>query len=184
MCKLNPELFMIKSQFSFDGISLLWLLSLGGTMMLYITISLILHSLGIGYVAIKNLTQLEVLLFLGFYPIVIFLAFAQVKINCKIILIDVADKTIAFKNYFTRQSKIYQINYFDGYLDTLKKSPKGDFRILYLVKNNKPTHKISGRTYSNIDEIETGLKELKYYGYKKLSLISFIKIFFHRQTLD
>ena len=152
---------MIKSQFSFDGIALLWLLSLIGSMMLYITFTLILHFIGIEIVPIKNLTQFEAILFLSFYPILIFLAFAQVKINCKIIFIDLANKTIAFKYYFTRQIKIYQIDYFEGYIDTLKKSPKGDFRILYLVKNNKLSHKISGRIYSNIDEIETGLKELK-----------------------
>ena len=162
----------------------MWLLSLIGSMMLYITFTLMLHFIGIGTEPMKNLTQPQAILFFIFYPILIFLAFVQVKINCKIIFIDLTCGTISFKNYFTRQRTIYQMDYFDGYLDTLKNSPKGDFRILYLVKNNKPTHKISGRTYSNINEIETGLKVLKYYGFKEFSMIDYIKIFFQSQTVD
>jgi len=163
---------------------MLWLITVSGLMMLYIIVTLILHFIGIEYVPIKKLTQLQSILLLCFYPGIIFLAFAQVKINCKMIFIILADKTIAFKNYFTRQTTTYQFHDFEGYIDTVKKSPKGDFRILYLVKNNKLTHKISGRIYSNIEEIETGLKELKYFGFKELTLIRYIKIFFHSQTVD
>ena len=73
---------------------------------------------------------------------------------------------------------------FEGYVDTFVKSPRGDFRVLYLVKNKRLTNKISGRFYSNIEEIEKGLQSLKYLGFHKFSLKWSLKIFFHMKALE
>jgi hypothetical protein len=100
------------------------------------------------------------------------------------VFIDHANKTISFKNYFTRQTEVYPFVYFDGYLDTLKKSGRSDFRIFYLVKNKKLIHKMSGRVYSNMEEIEKGLTALRYFGFQTWNLSWSLKIFFRAITVE
>jgi len=53
-----------------------------------------------------------------------------------------------------------------------------------LVKNEKFVQKISSFIYSNIDEIEIGLKDLKYLGRKEDTYIQRYKILFGRKVLN
>ncbi len=174
---------MIKSKFSFIGIFCLWYLSLAGLFISYLTFGIFLHFFEIELVE-NNLTNTESIIFLFVYLLIISIAFAQVKINSNIIYIDTLNKTISFKNYFTRQKKIYSFSEFEGYIDTFMKSPRGDFRVFYLARENKPVNKMSGRIYSNIEEIEEGLKQMKYLGFHKFSLKWSLKIFFYKKVLE
>jgi hypothetical protein len=174
---------MIKSKFSFIGIFCLWYLSLTGLFFSYLTFGIFLHFFEIELVK-NNLTNTESIIFLFVNPLIISIAFAQVKINSNIIYIDILNKTIFFRNYFTRQKKIYSFSEFEGYIDTFMKSPRGDFRVFYLVRESKPSNKMSGRFYSNIEEIEQALKHMKYLGFHKFSLKWSLRIFFHKKVLE
>jgi len=147
----------------------------------YLIIGLISHFFGIEIVK-NNLTNTQSVIFLIILPIILFMTVVQLKINAKVIYLDFLSKKITFENYFIGKEIVYEFDEIDGYVDTFMKSPRGDFRVFYLVKNNMLTNKISGRIYSNIEEIEEGLKQLKYLGFHKFSLKWSLKILFHSQT--
>jgi hypothetical protein len=58
---------------------------------------------------------------------------------------------------------LYGFAEIDGYMGKIKKPARGrPYRVLNLIQNGKTIEKISGFIYSNIDQIENGLKDLKY----------------------
>lgn len=150
--------------------------------MSYLAVGALLHFFEIEIVK-TTLTNTEFIIVLLVYPLLIFIASAQIKMNSSIIYINSSDSKITFKNYFTRYKRVYLLNEFEGYIDTLVISPRGNFRVFYLVCNNKLTHKMSGRIYSNIEEIEQGLNQLKYLGFRKFSLKWSLNVFFNRNVL-
>jgi len=94
---------------------------------------------------------------------------AQMKLNYKTIIIDTEVKTISFKIFFIKLTNKYLLEYFDGYIDTKVTDKYGMYKCFYLVKDGKLRYKISGRFYSNIDELQSGLSSLKYMGFIKYS---------------
>lgn len=173
---------MIKSKFSSTGIFLLWFMTLTLLLMSYLAVAVLLHFFQIEIVK-TTLTNPEFIIVLLVYPLLIFIASEQIKMNSSIIYVNPSGNIITFKNYFTRYKRVYLLNEFEGYIDTLVKSPRGDFRVLYLVRNNKLTNKMSGRIYSNLEEIEQGLTPLKYLGFRKFSLKWSLNVFFNRTIL-
>ncbi len=83
----------------------------------------------------------------------------------KLITIDTSNSKIIFTQVITRQNEIYNFNEIEGYVDVIKKPSRGkSFRVLYLMQNKKIIKKISAFTFSNLDELESGLKPIKYFG--------------------
>jgi hypothetical protein len=95
---------------------------------------------------------------------------AQMKLNYKITTILPITKT-------------YFLNYFDGYINTIVKDKYGEYKCFYLVKAGKLMYKMSGRFYSNINELHEGLFPLKDLGFIKSSVSLSMKIAFGSRIL-
>ena len=108
---------------------------------------------------------------------------AQMKLNYKITIIDTGLKTISFKMFLLPVTRTYPLDYFEGYINTVVKDKYGEYKCLYLVKEGKLMYKMSGRFYSNIDQLYEGLSSLKDLGFLKLSTSLSIKIAFRRRIL-
>ena len=109
---------------------------------------------------------------------------SQLWRDANVILIDSFTKTITFQNLFTRKSRLYDFNYFDGFIDMNQSSKSGTYRVVYLVKEKKYIEKISSFYYSNLDDLQNGLTPIKYLGFKRYSIFKSIKILFGGQVLD
>lgn len=107
---------------------------------------------------------------------------AQMKLNYKTTVIDPDSKTISFKMFLLPITKTYPFNYFDGYADTVVKDKYGSYKCFYLVKEHKLKYKMSGRFYSNIDELKEGISVLKYMGFIKNTFPLSMKIAFNKSV--
>ncbi|MNR31928.1 hypothetical protein D3C85_1494700 [compost metagenome] len=105
------------------------------------------------------------------------------KLNYKTVTIDIDLKTISFKMFLLPVTKTYNLDYFDGYINTLVKDKYGTYKCFYLVKEGKLMYKMSGRFYSNIDELHEGISYLKDLGFLKSSVSQSIKIALGYQIL-
>ena len=85
--------FMIKSKFSYTGIFLLWFMTLIVLLMLYLAFGALLHFFEIEIVK-TTLTNFQFIIVLLAYPLLIFIAFSQIKINSSIIYINSSDNTV------------------------------------------------------------------------------------------
>jgi hypothetical protein len=121
---------------------------------------------------------------LTIFPIVIFIAFAQVKTLGKTYKFDIINKQIIVINYFSFRKKVFSFSDFTGFIDTYMKSPRGDFKVFYLLKNNEPSFKLSGRILSNLDEIEKALGQIQYLGFHQFNIKWSLKILFHRLLFE
>ena len=123
-------------------------------------------------------------IFLVFFAVVLpIFIISQMKLNYKTMTIDTDLKTITFKMFLLPITKTYYLDYFNGYINTIVKDKYGDYKCFYLVKDGKMLYKMSGRFYSNIDELHAGLSPLKDLGFIKSSVLLSIKIAFGSQVL-
>ncbi len=96
-------------------------------------------------------------------------ALRSVYLSAMIITIDTDFKTIVFKRVLTRVSKSYTFDDFDCYLDTIATNRKAGetYRVLYLIKNKKIERVITGFYYSNIEEMQAAISDIKYWGFQE-----------------
>jgi hypothetical protein len=132
----------------------------------------------------NNLTNTESIIVLSILPILIFTAFALLKTLGKSYKFDIINKQIIVSNYFGYRKRIFSFSDFKGFIDTYMKSPRGDFKVFYLLKNNEPTFKLSGRVLSNLDEIEEALGQIQYLGFHQFNIKWSLKILFHRLLFE
>jgi hypothetical protein len=122
-----------------------------------------------------------IFIFLGFF---LFLTISQLFDTSKSVIINKLEKVILVKHYITRKAKKYSFSDLDGYADLIEKSARGKpFRVIYLVKNKEIVQELSGFIYSNIDEIEIELDNMKYLGRTKYSYFRNLKISFGGKAL-
>ncbi len=174
---------MIKSKFSAFGLSLLWIMTVLIAMATYLACAAFLRLFGFHFVN-SALSHIEIIIVLIFYLPLIIIGFVQIKTHARFIYINEIQRTISIRNYFTRFKKTYDRSEFEGYIDTLVKSPHGDFRIIYLVKNKKLYTKISARFISNIEALEKGLHNLPYLGFYEHNLLWATRAFFTKKFRD
>lgn len=108
---------------------------------------------------------------------------AQMKLNYKTTSIDTDLKEISFKMFLLPIKRTYRFDYFDGYVETLVKDKYESYKCFYLVKDGKLKYKISGRFYSNINDLKEGLASLKYLGFIKYTFPLSIKIALNKTIL-
>lgn len=90
-------------------------------------------------------------------------------------------KTISFKNLFTRQTKIYAFEEFDGYIRTrLWHRQFNENKTICLIKDGKVVRKIDNFFYSNFEELKQGLKDMEYLGYKGMGIVNSWKVFWNQ----
>jgi hypothetical protein len=103
--------------------------------------------------------------------------------DSKTISINIIEKTISFKNIFTRKTKTYNFSELDGYFEVFQPSRGKSYRVLYISKNGIFVEIISSFTYSNLIEIEKGLNQLKFLGHKEFDYIDSLKILFKQKIV-
>ncbi len=108
------------------------------------------------------------------------------KTVATIITININQKTIAFTNFFTKKTKIYSFNDFDGYVQTVVFNSKTqvEHKAFYLLKGKKVNRKILGSYYSNMKELQEGLKSLNYFGFERFGIVKSMKILFKQPILE
>ena|ERR1043165_1917733 len=175
---------MIQSRHNTFG---LWFLAIVGLFFLIIVISCLTQyyfNIIIIKIDIKNSKDLFWQILLAFTGLLIIICFLWT--NAKIITIDHYNKRIAFKNLFIRTTKIYSFDELDGYIDTIVRHYRSftPYKTLALIKDKRVVRKIDSFYYSNVHEMQNGLKELKYLGFIKFNFIKSIKAMFNYQILD
>jgi hypothetical protein len=103
------------------------------------------------------------LLVLTAFLIFFFRALTIIKLY-KITFIDVNNKTVSFKNVFTRRTKTYSIKNLDGYYDAIKSSNFGSHKEILFIQNNKVVSIISSAYTSNYNDLSNNLSNIKYLG--------------------
>jgi hypothetical protein len=93
-------------------------------------------------------------------------------------------KTISFKNLFTRRTKVYSFQDFDGYITTkLWHKQWNENKTICLIKNGRVARKIDNFFYSNVDELQDGLKDMQYLGFKDMGFVNSWKVLFNQPIL-
>ena len=89
--------------------------------------------------------------------------------NVKIVIIDTVNKKVILKDIILRIGKTYSFTELDGYFETTSRHLRSGmpFETLGLMKEGKALWKIDSFFYSNLKEMQTGFKDLKYLGYIK-----------------
>ena len=177
---------MTKSKFRISGF---WFLFVMTT---YITINFISVVLEVcfGIKFLKPLTlthgQSDFLIFqiwtfgllaIVFVPIIYF--------NAVVVTIDNLNKTISFKNIFTKKERVYVFTELDGYVDTSwKNGYQANYNIIYFIKEDKRIEKISSYYYSNYKELQAALDSLVYMGYREFGLFTNLKLLVRLKVTD
>jgi hypothetical protein len=104
--------------------------------------------------------------------------------EANIISIDPLGKIISFKNIFTRRTESFSFSELSGYIDTIQRTRRSNFKVLYIVQNKKYIKKISSAMYKNFDELLNSLNSLNSLGFRKLGLKERFQILFNKTMLD
>lgn len=80
------------------------------------------------------------------------------------IKIDPSARAISFQNIFTWKKSVYRFDELDGYMDIYAVTGRGDFKVLYLVKDKRAVKIINGYYYANVDEMQEALSSMRYLG--------------------
>jgi plasmid maintenance system killer protein len=160
---------MIKSRFSFVGHFIFWYLVLISLLAIYMTVGVAYNFTDIELVK-NNLTNTESIIVLIIFPILIFTAFVQVKILGKVYEFDTINQQFTVSNYFGLRKRVFPFSDFNGFIDIFMRSSRGNFKVIYLLRNNEPSFKLSGRVLSNLEEIEKALGQIKYLGSQQFNL--------------
>jgi len=100
------------------------------------------------------------------------------------VLIDRDARTITFRNLVSKKEIVYPFYELDGFVQVYESRKGGrKVKVVYLVKDRKFCKKLSGASYSNLDEMEGALASLKFLGVRKLGLAQRIAIIRNRPVL-
>ena len=97
------------------------------------------------------------------------------------ITIDTFNQEIIFAHIFFAFKKRYFFSDFDYYFETVEYSIGDTSKAIYLIKNGKRERAIRGYYYSNTSEMKDALKGIPDYGFKKLSRLKVILLYFSRK---
>jgi hypothetical protein len=93
-------------------------------------------------------------------------------------------RTISFKNIFSRQTRTYNFGDLDGFIRTkLWHRQYSENKTLFLIKGGKVVKKIDNFFYSNVDELEKGLKDLPYLGYIPIGFVNSLRVLFDQAII-
>ena len=98
--------------------------------------------------------------------------------------IDPISKTISFKNIFTRKTKTYDYNEFDGIVDTFLNYKSASYKTIGFVKDKKVIRYIDSFWVSNYDELRQSLQDIKNRGTYRLGSWKQLKLLFRQPVID
>lgn len=97
------------------------------------------------------------------------------------ITIDTTNKKIVFTNIFFAIKKSYSFSDFDYYFETVEHSIGDHTKAIYLVKEEKRERAIRGYYYSNVNEMKEALNGIPDHGFKKLSKLKVLLLYFRKK---
>lgn len=174
---------MIQSKFQYKAIPSFWI-------MLGTIIILLLGEIYFLYYQFISIHKSEIQRDVFISQVIIFCTFLflslWLKTSATIITINTDQNTITFTSFFTKNKKTYSFYDFDGYIQTIDFNGKTQtqYKVLGLVKDKVIVRKISASLYSNIEELQKGLKSLNDLGFKKFGMAEKLKILFKQPVLE
>jgi len=93
--------------------------------------------------------------------------FISVHSRAFTITINTHENIIIFKNIISIRTKTYNLNWFDGYIETQSLSRGGPYKMLFFIKNRRVEKIVSGYYYTDINELTSALSPIKNLGFKK-----------------
>ncbi|NNV56087.1 hypothetical protein [Limnovirga soli] len=129
-------------------------------------------------------TPIAAQFFLYFVLILLLSIYGKLLYDANLISINTKDKTVTFVNIFTRNSSKYNYSDFDGKLVWYEPIRGGYVRNFYFIQNKKAVKKISGFIYSNQNDLEEELIDIKDFGTTKYSYLKSWKVFFSIPIID
>jgi len=114
--------------------------------------------------------------------IILFVTFISAYI--KKVTIDTTNKTISFKNIITRQTKLYDYDDFDGFIDTFLNHKSASYKTIGFIKDKRVIKYIDSFWVSNYDELHQSLTDLKYLGTYRLGSWKQLKLLFKKPVID
>ncbi len=172
---------MIRTELYKSTIVGLWSLLFIGFMLLFFGGLAILFLSGIEFVKFTNDSALLVGIV---YPVVGLLLFIVLHLNARITFVNFEDQTIKIKNFFSMKTVLYDYTNLDGYADFFVKGIYGSYRVIYFVKDKKMINKISGKFFSNVDQIKDALHDLNYLGNLQLTPGTQLKILLNQPVIE
>ena len=97
------------------------------------------------------------------------------------IAVDAKKQEIVFVHMFLAIKKKYSFSDFDYYFETIEHSIGDNSKSIYLVKNERRERAIRGYYYSNVDEMKDALKGISDHGFKKLSRLKVLLLYFSKK---
>lgn len=172
---------MVKSVFrkgSFIGFLVLTLLAIFSGYFTYVLISIhffksnLLHS---------TLTKEESVMFICLFGSLSFFIIKILLVHPMNVNINTTNQEIVFTNVFFAIKKSYSFSDFDYYFETVEHSIGDSSRAIYLIKNGKRERAIRGYYYSNTNEMKEALKGIPDHGFRKLSRLSVLLLYFRKR---
>jgi hypothetical protein len=115
-------------------------------------------------------------------PLMIFILLMSAYL--KKITLDPMQKTISFKNLITRQTKTYDLESFDGFIDTFLNHRSISYKTVAFIKNKKMSRYIDSFWVSNYDEIRQSIQDIPFLGTYNFSTWNRIKLLLKKQIVN
>lgn len=130
--------------------------------------------IGFFKVIIRISNKIQESYFSAIVLLLIILSFLLVLKDFKYLVIDESQKSLRYYSILRPFGKTLLLNGFDNKIKTSETSIRGEYEVIYLIKNGYTTFKINGLFYENFKEIDSSIKLKRIYNYKfnlKLYLI-------------
>ncbi|WP_312992704.1 hypothetical protein [Chryseobacterium flavum] len=131
---------------------------------------IVVCELGIAYSLIKAFINKINHSDLSIIPIIILtliiLGLLLVIKDFKYLVIDNHKNKLTYYSIFRPFGNTLIIDFFDNKIKTSETSVRGEYEVIYLVKNGYTVFKINGLFYDNMKEIDSSIKLKRIYNYK------------------
>lgn len=142
---------------------------------------IVLCSIGIVISIVKAIIKISSEANKSFYPVIILflvvLSFLFVIKDFKYIIIDKQKNNLRYYSALRPFGVMLELDYFDSKIKTSETSIRGQYDVVYLVKDGYTMFKISGLFYENFKEIDSCIK-LKRISSFKFNFKLYLKLLF------
>lgn len=176
---------MVRSRFkTFD----FWVLSVASTFFVLMALfSLINYYFGTNIMNVQSRGEKNAVIHsLGFLGAALIFIIPLFK-YANVITIDALGKTITFRNLFTGNKKSYLFEEFIGYFRMQRKDLRYKhlrYNIIFLVKSNGKTIRLSSFYYSNLFDLANGFKDIPFWSTEKYSFLKDMQFTFGRVSFN